>query len=182
MTTTTTGINWDEVRKELDSIEWELSMDDPLVEQRSCFLGTVFTLYPSGKYYTPWACSNVAPCPECQGRGTVPNPIADPMLYGQLKCRESAMRSICMHEFGAFTNGRWPVNLLAVLHSWSKLAEDFRPDLTCSRCDGLGSEEAHLDECYHLLLEAEAEEHDLFICAGEGDPCDLFAVETRDRT
>lgn len=33
------------------------------------FVGTVFTLTPSGKYYTPFACSNVEPCPECDGDG-----------------------------------------------------------------------------------------------------------------
>jgi len=34
---------------------------DPEVEDDICsiFLGTVFVLTPSGKYYMPWACSNV---------------------------------------------------------------------------------------------------------------------------
>ena len=34
---------------------------DPDVEDDICavFLGTVFALTPSGKYYMPWACSNV---------------------------------------------------------------------------------------------------------------------------
>ena len=35
------------------------------------FLGTVFALTPSGKYYMPWACSNVTPCPMCGGYGYV---------------------------------------------------------------------------------------------------------------
>lgn len=33
------------------------------------YLGTVFALTPSGKYYMPFACSNVASCPECGGDG-----------------------------------------------------------------------------------------------------------------
>ena len=33
------------------------------------FLGTVFALCPSGKYYMPFACSNVDECPECGGDG-----------------------------------------------------------------------------------------------------------------
>jgi len=33
------------------------------------YLGTVFNMFPSGKYYTPWACSNVEPCPRCKGEG-----------------------------------------------------------------------------------------------------------------
>jgi hypothetical protein len=36
---------------------------------KSVFIGTVFSLSPSGKYYTPWACSNLSPCPRCKGRG-----------------------------------------------------------------------------------------------------------------
>ena len=35
----------------------------------SDFLGTVFSIMPSGKYYMPWACSNVNPCPRCKGEG-----------------------------------------------------------------------------------------------------------------
>jgi len=35
----------------------------------SLYLGTVFNLFPSGKYYTPWACSNVELCPRCKGEG-----------------------------------------------------------------------------------------------------------------
>ena len=31
------------------------------------FIGTVFSLMPSGKYYTPWASSNLELCPMCQG-------------------------------------------------------------------------------------------------------------------
>lgn len=37
---------------------------------RRTFLGTVFALMPSGKYYTPFAASNVAECPRCKGTGT----------------------------------------------------------------------------------------------------------------
>lgn len=33
------------------------------------YLGTVFALTPSGKYYTPWANSNVESCSECDGDG-----------------------------------------------------------------------------------------------------------------
>ncbi len=36
---------------------------------QSVFLGTVLDLMPSGKFYLPFACSNVAPCPRCKGTG-----------------------------------------------------------------------------------------------------------------
>lgn len=35
----------------------------------SVFLGTVFDIMPSGKYYMPWASGNVALCPRCKGKG-----------------------------------------------------------------------------------------------------------------
>lgn len=54
-------INWPEVRKHMDHLDWEECTFDPDQEARWAFLGTVFSLYPSGKYYTPYACSNVTP-------------------------------------------------------------------------------------------------------------------------
>lgn len=36
---------------------------------KSVFLGTVFGIMPSGKYYMPFACSNVDSCPRCKGEG-----------------------------------------------------------------------------------------------------------------
>lgn len=38
-------------------------------KSESYYLGTVFAIMPSGKYYMPWACSNVDPCPRCEGKG-----------------------------------------------------------------------------------------------------------------
>lgn len=42
-------------------------MEGNIVE--SVFLGSVFSIYPSGKYYTPWANSNVEVCNRCKGKG-----------------------------------------------------------------------------------------------------------------
>ena len=33
------------------------------------FVGTVFALCPSGKYYMPWAAGNLEACPKCRGKG-----------------------------------------------------------------------------------------------------------------
>jgi len=66
------------VHSAVDALEYiELDkrymMDDAIDESGNivgrCYLGTVFALCPSGKYYMPWACSNVNPCPECHGDG-----------------------------------------------------------------------------------------------------------------
>jgi hypothetical protein len=57
------GAGWDqiEVAEAFDDMEGN--------RVQSAFLGTVLALMPSGKYYTPWACSNVEPCPRCKGTG-----------------------------------------------------------------------------------------------------------------
>ena len=38
-------------------------------KQKSVYLGTVFSIMPSRKYYQPYACSNVDLCPRCKGKG-----------------------------------------------------------------------------------------------------------------
>lgn len=49
------------LRAELNEQSWEPDYQDnpETSEVRRVFLGTVFALTPSGKFYTPWACSNV---------------------------------------------------------------------------------------------------------------------------
>lgn len=46
------------LRAELDAEDWQEG-DNPDCETRRLFIGSVFALTPSGKYYMPWACSNV---------------------------------------------------------------------------------------------------------------------------
>ncbi len=66
-----TGFILKAIREELDSVEWEDRFGDE-GQQRSVFLGTVFSLTPSGKFYTPFANSNVERCPQCCGDGSFP--------------------------------------------------------------------------------------------------------------
>jgi len=49
--------NLDNLKAELAAAEVEPSPDG---SSRRVFLGTVMDLMPSGKFYTPWACSNVS--------------------------------------------------------------------------------------------------------------------------
>jgi hypothetical protein len=57
------------IKAELDSAEYETDYIDPYFETKAVYLGTVFGLTPSGKYYTPFACSNVKVHINCQGKG-----------------------------------------------------------------------------------------------------------------
>ena len=49
--------DWEEIEKEIENAE-EFT-DDEGNRRKEIFLGTVFSLTPSGKYYTPYANSNV---------------------------------------------------------------------------------------------------------------------------
>ena len=51
------------------SVDWQ----NESIMIASLFLGTVFSLSPSGKYYLPFACSNVDLCPRCHGTGHTTN-------------------------------------------------------------------------------------------------------------
>jgi hypothetical protein len=96
------GIDWEDIRADLDLQRWEDDPTNPGTQTRRAFLGTVFDLYPSGKYHTASASSNVT------------------------------------------------------------------------------EEEAEADQDFAEMLDREADEHGLYVESGEGDPCDLFAVESRD--
>jgi hypothetical protein len=112
--------NMDEIKKEMKSADWQEM--EPDREERRVFLGSVFALVPSGKYYMPWACSNVDVCAKCQE-----------------------------HE-GTCGN------------------ED---------CDGSCCE-AHADVLWYASAESELSDEGYSLASGDGDPCDLFAVECRD--
>lgn len=92
-----------ELRRLVNEQPWEVDPEDDTREERRVYLGTVMSLYPSGKYYTPFACGNVT------------------------------------------------------------------------------QEEADQDEAWRERAEQELQALGLSLMHGEHDPCDVFAVETRER-
>lgn len=121
----------DEIRKEMAEQEWEEV--DKWTKERRVFLGTVFALYPSGKYYTPFANSNVEICESCADAGALP-------------CDET---SPCTPP-----------------EDW-----DGEGEYHCEACR---------DAAWQEQAETELEEAGYYMTGGDGDPCDVFAVETKD--
>lgn len=128
------------------------------------FLGSIFNLTPSGKFYTPFACSNVTPCPHCNGERELPNPASDPVAYALLDRAQRELRLSTMASYGSYSfGGCWPMQVVHVLRAAEEAMADLRPTLTCEHCDGLGSEEARWDELFTEALERVAEENGGFI-------------------
>lgn len=171
-----TDIKWDAVRAALDGEEWVADSDNEEMEKRSVYLGSVFHLYPSGKYYMPFACSNLDPCPDCNGTGQIRRGVKRRSIKKWQKARERCWRLADRNHLV----GR--VDLLQ-RHGWYRYwmyAMKRLDAFGCIRCNGTGSHEAVLDEIFREKLEGEADEHDCSIESGEGDPCDVFITEYRD--
>ncbi len=168
-----TGFYWDRIKAKIESSDWEDTYDGDS-QMRGLFLGTVLALYPSGKYYLPFACSNVDACPECKGAGSHPAHPKRRIVKKWYAASKARRRRIDrMRAQGADEDKT--VRPYFMRTKYQPLTRE------CKFCNGVGSREAYLDELYREKLEAEAAEVGLSIENGEGDPCDVFACEYRDR-
>lgn len=134
----------------------------------SVFIGSVFSLAPSGKYYTPYACSNLDPCPSCDGTGhSRRSRVLCPTCKGVgERLVEDYMNPEWLASMGKAIGDTFPCNVCNGLGTVPR---------QCSRCGGLGSAEAYQDQIYYETLDKVAEAHGAWIGSGEGDPCDLTA-------
>lgn len=171
----TTGMLWDRIRASLDQQEWQYNDGQ---WERQVFIGTVFSLYPSGKYYMPWACSNVDPCPNCRGRGFILGKHQTPRRMKKWQ-RDKEGCHLKFQRHATIYIGH-PERIDKCRHF--RRLQRLTKTVECTKCGGLGSEEAFQDQEFGEMLEAEAGERDLFVTSGEGDPCDLFVGECQDET
>lgn len=147
-----------ELRKALDSEPWEADDGpdaDDGYEIRRVWLGTIFGITPSGKFYMPFACSNVAgDCLACWGTGTRA-PRTGKRVRARAKARQSAF---------ARRTGRRNYQAPAAREAYVKRVQAMRAsafhtaDLSCAACDGLGSISAARDARWHEALEELATE------------------------
>lgn len=175
MTKTETNLDWDEILNDLRSQEWQDSEDGG--KERFVFIGTVFSLYPSGKYYEPWACSNLDVCSNCNGKGTK-NPRKK-RLYkkwrtAQNRCHAMADKLNLNGNLTELQKHGWYRYYRTVTRSLQQI----QLQMLCRSCGGMGSQEAHADSLYDEALHEEAASHGLFVISGEGDPCDILVGES----
>jgi len=172
-------LNFDphEVKAEMRRMPWE--REDRFTETRRVYLGSVFALTPSGKYYQPFACSNVDACPVCGGSGHVRGELKR-RTARKWRNRNTRMRKLWIRRYGPASDGKWPKRIhVAALHL-NQLQARLHAATFCVRCDGCGSAEAADDERWKEMAEEALGELGFSLESGEGDPCDYFAVQSRD--
>lgn len=139
---------------------------------KSVYLGSCFSLLPSGKFYTAWATSNLDPCPQCNGSGDTKNPTGNSRIHKRVEKRLKVLVRKALDRFGTYHS--WPKNVRDQIDRNRKIANRTQPTVSCVRCDGCGSHEAADDERWREKAEAELSEHGFWLHEGEGDPTDIF--------
>lgn len=208
MTAVEHGFNLAAIRAELDREDWEDDDENPGTQVRRTFLGSTFTLTPSGKFYVPFACSNLDACPTCKGTGRVTGRRYKRRTqkkhcsrHARVQARFDALygkEPAVYGHAGASDEGRggtpslglaWrPTNKRAAFAFIDRQPKRYRyrgflPSTSCNACNGYGSREAYLDE----LWQEAADEGIRQTPKGDGDGVyldwldgDAFACETRD--
>lgn len=169
------GFDPQAVRGLVDREDWE--PDEPGRERRAVGLGSVMSLTPSGKYYMPFACGNLHPCPGCNGTGKV-RPQLKRRVIKKRWNRNRRVRGIWVRRYGTPPN--WPPRVHAASDHLNRLLQSRAVDASCLRCGGTGSHEAWDDEKWNEAAEAALDEVGLCLETSEGDGTYLLAVEYRD--
>ena len=145
--------DWQAIKAELEAETWEEDHEDPSVQVRRVWLGTIFGITPSCKMYVPFACSNVlGDCQACGGTGT-----REPRTGKRIRARARARQ----HRFAQGTAKRGFMYSTAG-RAYADRVRKMRHAaysvscLTCATCDGTGSASAARDERWNEALEEAA--------------------------
>jgi hypothetical protein len=163
----------DHIKRELDAAEVDTDMMGNQVQRT--YLGTVVALYPSGKFYTPWAHGNVEICSSCAKSMNLPCDETD--LCTPPEGRGDVKFSITNDIYGK----EWTVI--------KRINEDPTTWLPIAIFKEIGEAQAFIreqDNAWHCeackdaqwLQQAgiELEQIGAVLESGDGDPCDLYAL------
>ncbi len=165
---------WDKIVKDVRKEPWEEDPENSDQELRTLFLGSSMPLCPSGKFYTPFACSNLNPCPVCGGTDKVKSRYSRRVVR-RAKNRSSRQRRLWVKRYSTDGGGwrDWPQHIVAKSAELNRYMRRF--DTKCPRCTE-GSHEAKDDEDFFEALENKLEELGLFLLTNDGD---CWAAESR---
>lgn len=160
------------VKEVEDSYYWDKIKEEAIANKGYAFLGTVMNIYPSGKFYTPWARSNVDLCPVCKGECSIKNAKPDPKKVEGLYKERASITTPLIQQGKLVTD--WDMLTKQRIKKIDSLILRHSPTTPCKKCGGVGSAKAYRDGCYEEALQAVAEKHGGSITEGEGDMCDVF--------
>ena len=164
---------WDleQIKHDLDEAEVETNDFDEVKTQK-VYLGSVFHLYPSGKFYTPWSNSHLEVCVNCRKAGdNIPcddeHPCIDPFPLSGIQVYHDRGKTIYIVSRKTGPNNE----------DW----ENAGSFITREEAEEYIREHVyHCEFCRDMkwLHEASAELETIGACleSGEGDPCDLYAT------
>lgn len=139
------NIDIEAVQSELADTESEFDGETEQYVKR-VWLGTVFGLTPSGKIYTPFACSNVlGDCPVCNGSGKT-SARKNKKTVKRAKAREESFAKRTLKRKGS-AKAAYAQRVKHARMKAHKLASD-----SCPCCYGSGSLSATKDELYSEAL------------------------------
>jgi hypothetical protein len=164
-----------ELEADLACEDWEADSEDDDREVRRVYLGTIFSLTPSGKIYMPFACSNVAgDCPVCKGEGST-KPRTGKRVRARARAQQSAFsrRTVKRNASSKVAREIYVQRVAKARH-----AAFVRASTTCHACDGLGSISAARDERWNEALEELASSIDAYVDYYDDS---IFLAQSRDR-
>ena len=146
---------------------------------RETYFGNVLNIYPSGKYYTPFARSNVEPCPKCHGEGTVKNIGYDVATYEATTALEQKylrdMRRRGKHY--KIMPKRWQQEIDQI-RQVIRLTE---PHIECPCCYGMESREVYEDQVFDTYFTECLAEQGIYVTGSDGDGCDMIVGRVIER-
>jgi len=168
------GFSLSKIWERISGEEWERDSHDDDREVRSIYLGSILHLTPSGKFYTPFACSNVEACESCKGKGYLP------IHKSRRVAKRRASRALLERAKFEARKRENEASARRWLRSHGPMRVWYAHGPVCTACNGGGSREAYLDELWREAAESGLASIGCYLESGEGDGCDLFAVESRD--
>ncbi len=160
----------DEIRQRLDEADIYEDYDGNKIQ--TVYIGDIRDMTPSGKVYTPFACSNVTPCERCKGTTQIKNKHYKKKKWTKIHNRLNKLTRNAIDIYGFYDN--WPKTIIARRKKLKKQEVHWAQYLLCPECRGLGSLEARLDQDYLKQLQSELDEIDAWHHLSESDGCDIL--------
>ena len=162
-------LNIDEVEKELNKAEQYEDIENQGQFIQTIYLGSILSLTPSGKIYTPWANSNLDLCTRCEGKGNIRNKHKSIKKVDAIDRKIRRVANDWVKPYATLTKRQQQL-----IDKLRKIREHYDEWKTCPECYGMCSLEARLDEDWWKQLESELEPIDAWYHGSEGDGCDIM--------